>query len=986
MLEQSLVGGNTLFVVAQAIFHCYNTIGHFASRSKLTPGRCHQAVGSVVANPYSAGFQLTTIIDVVILSIILNEAQVLRHSTLEVVQTILKFGNAILQLTIGSKHKGAGRKRIHALLRQIGTNPMLTNQSLTTVGKYIVVIVYLEPASILQLTHLIEEHSIGLFYNAVEHLAIRTKLIITCRKQTMRRIRTNPDAAGCHGTIAQCIVVIFADLDQTAVYKHAILAVIVDAIYLYNTIGQSAHLIKEEVARLVGIQTMLGQIGTNPILANQCLTAIGKYITFTVMLYPAGIIRLTLLIVVGTIFLLDNAFQHLSVCTKLIVAGGQRILTMGDHIAADPLSAGQDGTIFIVDSIVVFSDLDQTSVGCYTFFHVEQAVAGIKNASQLHALDQLAVLGEVIPAQCSIGIVTVVGNGLVAGICIAGILCEVVFLSIDGRPCARIILRAIAVTSAQEVLVPCAAQHQAFFIRGIGQTINLKFTTSVDLVGLRICVAITLCTEGLPAGHQLTSEQIILILANGHNAGFIQDFSAVGICTSQVFAVDDIVVAQGFNRYAPLNHRVAALAIGTTNITSFGTGSSLVFQRDDGVLVQGVNLVIDHSLDRHIEVEGTHIAVSIFAIAEQYVHIDGDDGPIAGRILSFRSNRLTSNVVHAVPGPDAHRQGQQGLLAGQSAILGLGQHDADHVFHGVDVAVDGQGGTTAVALQHNGLDLEARRDGHALEFPLVCGVQLDIRFDVLNLVHVAGLDVQIVDGIVLGGSAGIVAALDVNKGLVLAGCDGEDRGLLGDIALIVGDFKGNSMHAVVQHDRVLGTHALGRGFGLDDVAVHVDHRSGEIQTSGVRLVKVGDRRSKGNTVGSDGRAVGGRGFVRSSVHDIADFGLFTIVDCRTVVQRDVVDIEGQLGRSHGLDIGTHEGGRTGVALIIRIRHHNEIICGKIDGGIYPAVGRNVCCSATVQVLDRSAHGSKRIVSLLTAETGMPDLPHPRGCTTTFPAW
>ena len=401
--------------------------------------------------------------------------------------------------------------------------------------------------------------------------------------------------------------------------------------------------------------------------------------------------------------------------------------------------------------------------------------------------------------------------------------------------------------------------------------------------------------------------------------------------------------------------------------------------------MQRIGRVVDHGLDRHAAAEGHGHAILIGGVAQQHVHVNVDDGPVASRVLIFGRDGLARHIVHAVPGPDAQRQAHQRHFAGQGAIFSLGQLDVHNVLHSVDIggrALGIDGDVITFGAQFLILDLEAGGHIHVRQLPGVGSVQADVGLDGLHSAHVAGLEVNVVDGIILGGQAGIVVTGHVDQGFVLRIGHGEGGVLLGLIAHAVSDFEGHHVLAIFQRNICRSGHDIAGNLGLNLHAVHIDLRSGSIDADVIVLgLVVVDIGGEHRAAGGNSLAVQLPGVIRGSIHDGTDDGLLAVIHGLAVVQGHVVEVEGQLLRIHRLDVHANEGGRTRILIGgVGVHGGQVLIRAHINVRVHPAAGGNVRFHHIIEALHRTAGILEQEVLLIAAISlaiilGAPELGH-----------
>ena len=194
--------------------------------------------------------------------------------------------------------------------------------------------------------------------------------------------------------------------------------------------------------------------------------------------------------------------------------------------------------------------------------------------------------------------------------------------------------------------------------------------------------------------------------------------------------------------------------------------------------------------------------------------------------------------------------------------------------------------------------------------------------------------------------------------------DGDGAGDLSQIAQLVLDLEADPVDAGVQGNVVAGQNAAGN-VGIHGNTVNQNNAGGVVQ-AGI-VCDLG-----GECHGSAGdlcAILQSHGLVGGGVGDITDGGQDSIVHSRGVVQSDVIDVEGDDSRFSGLDVGTGNGGRTGVGLVVGIGSSDVVVGSQVDGSIDPARLGDISLGAGIQVLHGAISGGEGEVSLLAGGFG-----------------
>ena len=408
------------------------------------------------------------------------------------------------------------------------------------------------------------------------------------------------------------------------------------------------------------------------------------------------------------------------------------------------------------------------------------------------------------------------------------------------------------------------------------------------------------------------------------------------------------VVAVCGNGSAPVYNRATPIAVRSSGITVRGAGSSQIRHSSCGMIMPGIYVVVQLCGNADSAAKGAHIAI-ISAIGKGHAAafhftVNGDNGAVAGSKLLFRSNGLTGDMVNAIPGPDPHRNTDQDLFPGQSCIAGLGDGDR------------GQSGQLIIDIA----GFKALSSSHVIQLPGVGRLELQGGGDAVDRSNVGSHDIHIVDGIVFRGVVQIVVS---GQSQHRAGADCDGIALLRLITQLILDGKADRMRAVGQGNIPGGVqHTAGNRNIRQSNAVYKDLAGFRIQACGIRHT------------GREGQAVGGNRQaifqadcgIRSGIRRILNGGQHSVFHCGAVIQGNIIDIERQRGGLHGLDVGTNDGRRSGVAFIIRIRQCDVIIVGQVDGRINPSGFGNIRFRTAIQVFHGSIHRCEGEMCLLTA--------------------
>ena len=302
---------------------------------------------------------------------------------------------------------------------------------------------------------------------------------------------------------------------------------------------------------------------------------------------------------------------------------------------------------------------------------------------------------------------------------------------------------------------------------------------------------------------------------------------------------------------------------------------------------------------------------------------------IDNRLIAHACHGLINaiDIVKSVINPDTNRDTDQSLIGSLclGSILKL---------HG-----NSQQLGNLVVLEGSS---EAIGNHCALGLPGIGVIQLQDSGHGFNSGQISHIDVHKVDRLSLGSLAGIIVTSQNNSSLT---ADGEGAGQAIGVAQLILDLEGHGVGTGTQGHILLGGQGVAGNDRLDLDAIDHDLTGGQIH-SGI----ISDGCGEGEVGTADScTVIQGNSSIRGSVGGSSDLRQHTIIHSGAVVQSNVVDVEGHNIRSIGLDIGTDEGGRTGIACIGGHGSAEIIVLGNVDGCIDPTGLRDVCIGSRVQV-------------------------------------
>ena len=466
---------------------------------------------------------------------------------------------------------------------------------------------------------------------------------------------------------------------------------------------------------------------------------------------------------------------------------------------------------------------------------------------------------------------------------------KVISGAINIDPDQSVVIRSIVITHTGSGFIPNTIQQLTIFELVVQEDICAQLMADNTLCSLLGAAAevVPLIINHLPALGQVTGNQAIPILASLNQTAAGHAFAASAAFQVIVFGIladAHIAVVESFNRLTPVYDRTAVLAVGTAGITCILASSGLVFQCNNGVGM--VNIAIRNICTNHSSSHGlgaadfVHLTSNSLNITIQNSVVDGYSGLVCGSGL-----RLFSHVVKTIPGPNSNRNAQQGLLTGQCAIVLTGKDNGNCVIHSMDIASYSIGSYSgALVIQTDPINLEAGSNDHVLQFPGICGVQLDGCFHHCHRFRCSGIDVYIVDGVSLGNIAQVIVAGQFNQ-CCLFTYHGDFIGQLSTVFPVILNFESHAVLAIGQFHIGLGCHGGLAGLGLYFVTVDVNLSGIQIQTGNFTACsRFCNCCGKGNRLAIDDHTVSQcNALISSCVGSVGDHRCITVFHSCAVV-------------------------------------------------------------------------------------------------------
>ena len=760
--------------------------------------------------------------------------------------------------------------------------------------------------------------------------------VVACREQAIRHVLGNVVLA-----IIQCVILhaevinIIINLHSTGFNLLVIDIVIQLAAFFNNTVLHLDLVVLNVV--VTGREQTIGHILSNIVLAIiQCVILHAEVVNIVVNLYCTLLDARTVLVVIQLAAFFHEAIlhDHLTISAEGVSTGRYQAVSLRrSNRVRTILGAGTSAIKATANAAQIIRTIHivQTSLGDAILNDVVITINFIHTVSRMYTLIRCAIGTEIIPDRRHIRIILYEAD---AGIHIV-ITAKVVCLAVNLNPCTRIAGRAIAVDSTLLSSNPCTTLQDAILVKGVGTSSDDLGHASIYLIGAGACIAITICCR-LPAGFEGAVDGVVQAAVHFEDAGAGGIDLAAAFIGADELAVNDLIVMGDDDLGddgAPIDHRLTGFAVSSVFIARFSSGSFLV---QDGQL-----LVVDMIGRRN----GGQLGSDIDAAAEgvainntvNHFAFDVDSRLVAHFCYSII---LTCNSTVAVIGPNTDRDTHQSVIS----FLANGSFT---------LHCNGQQFGNLVIIQS---DFETIGHDSALGFPLVGIVQLQNGNQLIDAGKIRNIDVHIVDGLCLGGLAGIIVAAQFNHGIAR---NSEGTGDLSGVAQFVLNLKYNGMCTCTESNVTLGGKCIAIDGGFYHNTINGDLAGGKVERS---IISNGCREC--NIIAIDNGAVLQRNSgIGGRVSGVRNSGQLSVIYSRAVVQSNVVDVESNYISGVRLYISTDEGRRTGVCLVRRRHSRQIVVLADIDSCINPTGLGNICIGRRVQVrlLAGSSRGEHKMV-------------------------
>ena len=559
------------------------------------------------------------------------------------------------------------------------------------------------------------------------------------------------------------------------------------------------------------------------------------------------------------------------------------------------------------------------------------------------AIDPIqAVLGMCVSVGCAIFTKVIpyrIGIGVIldkADTCIhISIGTEIVILTVDLNHRTSVVAGAIAISGTGSVHCPRTGGN-TIVAKGIRNAANRLFA-HVELV-VRTCVAIFAVIGILPTLLEDIIDGVVEVAVHLKDAGTgLVHVAAAVISTNEPVVNDHIVVTKLFEDGAPINHRLTGLAVSSVLVTFRRYGGSLI--EDGQFLIVVMPRII---VDVQIGCLAQAIAEETGRLIGEHNHtldnfaLNGNNRAVSGLELIFRGNGRVGHVVDTIPRPDTDRD------ADDSTGFSLNAADS--------LDLNSQKAADFIVIKGS---LEALGNGCSDDLPGVGILKLQNSRQLGNCGHFCCIDVNVVDRIILGKSAGIVAAADGNRSFA---CNCKGSSDTDGVTQLVLDLKGNNVFTGQQSSILLrGQNATGNG-RRNLNTINKDLTGGQIQRGIIGNVsRESDLIAVDScTVFQSDSGVGG------GIGDIGNGRQNSIIHSGAVVQSKVVKVEGVISGNSGLDVVTHEAGFSALRTH-GIHQRYVIITGQISTAVNPTRLGDLLFLQSIQILVGTvSHGNLEV--------------------------
>ena len=568
--------------------------------------------------------------------------------------------------------------------------------------------------------------------------------------------------------------------------------------------------------------------------------------------------------------------------------------------------------------IVCIVNKHQTAVGIFTINYPILIAIFFNNTVKISVFsDKLAIFAKQIPENSFILVITILGNGTSTGEHIV-IFTEIILNAVKCYPAALNKCGAYAVSGACAVGSP-SSHGCSVFSKLIGNTVDCLRGIDIQLIiaacitvhGVR-CAAVDVFiafvrTHILPALYKLVVDRVVEISVhfNDTGTGFENRTATFGL-TYKLCVNYCVVMSLCFDHSTEVNYRLTSLTVGSVFITCSGAGSLLI-ENSQFCIVNVIGGRNGCKLGCYVNSAAEGVAVNntvnnfSFNVYNRLVaHVCG-------------SIRSVGYIVVTVEGPNSYGNAYERVVESKCVERAC--------------LFNGHGKNFGNFIVRKG-SLEAICYNCALDFPSVCVVELDLRYELVYACEISNADVNVIDGLCFGSFAGVIMTAEFNHCIAR---NGEGTGDLHGVAKFVLDFERDGVNTCAQSNVALGGEHIAVDGGFNNYAVNGDLTGGKVE-SGI----VGNGCGERNLVAVDRSAVFKRKRgIGSRISSSGNRGKYSVIHSRAVVESNIVDVERKLSGNSRLYVSTKERRRTRVTFVGYNGRAEIVILGNIDGHIYP---------------------------------------------------
>ena len=375
-----------------------------------------------------------------------------------------------------------------------------------------------------------------------------------------------------------------------------------------------------------------------------------------------------------------------------------------------------------------------------------------------------------------------------------------------------------------------------------------------------------------------------------------------------------------FDNSTKVYHRLTSLAIGSANVTVFGTSSILIYKINKLCIV---NVVRRRNCCKFgCNVNGACKGVAVNNTVNN-VNINVYSG------LVTHVSRIIIGIVYiviTVKCPNSYRNAYN-CVAKSLTACAVFFNSYSKNFRNC-IVIKGS--------------LESGSNNRTFGFPSVRIVQLELCNESIYICEICNVDINVVDGLCLRSFTGVVMTAKFNNSIT---CNSKGTGNLHGVTKFVLNFKRNSVCTRTESNVTLGGEHIAVDSGFYNNAVNSDLTGGKVKG---RIIS--NSCGESNVVTVDNLAVIKRNSgIGGRIGRSCNGRKNSIVYSRAIVESDIVDIECNYICGIGLYISTDKGRRTAVSFVSCHGHTEIIVLRNVNGCINPSRFRNICIGCSVQV-------------------------------------